>query len=73
MIALLVISFVAGLLAGVSPCVLPVLPVVFASWSASPSVENQTERLCQRRNRALAVVAGLAVSFSTYILAGKAP
>ena len=35
MIVLLVIGFLAGLVTGISPCILPVLPVIFASGAAS--------------------------------------
>ena len=35
MILLLVIGFLGGLVTGISPCILPVLPVIFASGAAS--------------------------------------
>ena len=35
MSALLVIGFLGGLVTGISPCILPVLPVIFASGAAS--------------------------------------
>lgn len=35
MIVLLVVGFLAGLVTGISPCILPVLPVIFASGAAS--------------------------------------
>jgi len=34
-IVLLVVGFLAGLVTGISPCILPVLPVIFASGAAS--------------------------------------
>ena len=71
MIGLLAISFFAGLIAGISPCVLPVLPVVFASWTVGSESETKESRLRQRRRRALLVVVGLVLSFSAYILAGR--
>jgi len=62
MIGLLGIAIVAGVIAGVSPCVLPVLPVLF--------VAGATEGESKRRRRPLAVVAGLVVSFTLFTLAG---
>ena len=47
MIGLLFIGFVAGIIAGISPCILPVLPVVLVGWTAPvedvehPSVPGQ--------------------------------
>ena len=35
MILLLLVGFLAGLVTGISPCILPVLPVIFASGAAS--------------------------------------
>jgi cytochrome c biogenesis protein CcdA/thiol-disulfide isomerase/thioredoxin len=62
MIALLGIAVVAGVIAGISPCVLPVLPVLF--------VAGATEGESKRLRRPLAIVAGLVVSFTTVTLAG---
>jgi len=62
MIGLLGIAIVAGVIAGVSPCVLPVLPVLF--------VAGATEGESARRRRPLAVVAGLVTSFTLLTLAG---
>ncbi len=69
MIGLLLIGLLAGLIAGVSPCILPVLPVVFVGWSAP--VSDSAHPLRARRRRALAVVAGLVLSFSALILVGS--
>jgi cytochrome c biogenesis protein CcdA/thiol-disulfide isomerase/thioredoxin len=68
MIGLLFIGLLAGLIAGVSPCILPVLPVVFAGWIAP--VTDQEHPMRARRRRALAVVAGLVLSFSIFTLVG---
>ena len=35
MIVLLLVGFLGGLVTGISPCILPVLPVIFASGAAS--------------------------------------
>ncbi len=54
-ITLVLIGFVGGLITGISPCVLPVLPVVFLTGGAGDS-----------RRRPYLVVAGLALSFSLH-------
>jgi len=57
-IVLLAIGFVAGVVTAISPCVLPVLPIVFAgSASGGP-------------RRPYAIVAGIVVSFTAFLLAG---
>ncbi len=60
-LVLLGIAFVAGIITALSPCVLPVLPLLLAGSAASES-----------RWRPYAVVAGLVVSFTTFTLAGAA-
>ena len=69
MIALLFVGVVAGLIAGISPCILPVLPVIFVSW-ASP-ITGEVHAARARRRRAIAVVAGLVTSFSIITLVGS--
>ena len=69
MIALLFVGIVAGLIAGISPCILPVLPVIFVSW-ASP-ITDEAHAARARRRRAIAVVAGLVTSFSIITLVGS--
>ena len=61
MLILLGIAFLAGVITAVSPCVLPVLPIILASSSASGS-----------RARPFAILAGLVVSFTAFTLAGAA-
>ena len=61
MLVLTGIALLAGLITALSPCVLPVLPLVLAASAASES-----------RWRPLAIVAGLVVSFTTFTLAGAA-
>jgi cytochrome c biogenesis protein CcdA/thiol-disulfide isomerase/thioredoxin len=53
---LLGIGFVAGVVTAVSPCVLPVLPILLAGGAAGG------------RRRPIAIVAGLVVSFSVFTL-----
>jgi cytochrome c biogenesis protein CcdA/thiol-disulfide isomerase/thioredoxin len=60
MFLLVGVAFVAGLVTAISPCVLPVLPILFAG-SASGG-----------RRRPYAVVAGLVVSFTVFTLAATA-
>jgi cytochrome c biogenesis protein CcdA/thiol-disulfide isomerase/thioredoxin len=59
---LILIGFVAGLIAGISPCVLPVLPVVFVAGATTDSPSTL--------RRALSIVLGLVVSFTVLVLAG---
>jgi cytochrome c biogenesis protein CcdA/thiol-disulfide isomerase/thioredoxin len=61
MIILLAIGFVAGVITALSPCVLPVLPIVFAGSAAGDGYR-----------RALAIIAGLVVSFTTFTLTAGA-
>ncbi|MHB8513139.1 MAG: cytochrome c biogenesis protein DipZ [Actinomycetota bacterium] len=58
---LLLIGFVGGLVTGVSPCVLPVLPIVLAGVTGSDD-----------RRRPYKIVAGLVLSFSVFTLIGGA-
>jgi cytochrome c biogenesis protein CcdA/thiol-disulfide isomerase/thioredoxin len=55
LLTLVLIGLVGGVVTGISPCVLPVLPVVFLSGST---------------RRPYLVVAGLALSFATFTLLG---
>ena len=69
MVELIGIGFVAGIVAGISPCILPVLPVVLATGATTaPTGEKQSLR---SRGRPLAVVGGLILSFSLLVLVGS--
>jgi cytochrome c biogenesis protein CcdA/thiol-disulfide isomerase/thioredoxin len=57
MALLVVVAFVAGLVTAVSPCVLPILPIVLAAGAGSD------------RRRPYLVIAGLIVSFAFFTLA----
>ncbi|MGH3137078.1 MAG: cytochrome c biogenesis protein DipZ [Gaiellaceae bacterium] len=61
MLVLLAIAFLAGVITAISPCVLPVLPILLAGSATSTN-----------RRRPYAIVAGLVVSFTTFTLAGAA-
>ena len=54
----IVLAFVAGLITAVSPCVLPVLPIVLAGGVAGG----------ENRRRPFAIIAGLALSFFVSVL-----
>src|SRR5271167_150128 len=59
------IGFLGGLITGISPCILPVLPVVFLSGASSPGAQRSAAR-------PYLVIAGLVCSFSVVTLAGSA-
>jgi cytochrome c biogenesis protein CcdA/thiol-disulfide isomerase/thioredoxin len=59
------IGFLGGLITAVSPCILPVLPVVFFSGAGSTRDSNPAAR-------PYLVIAGLVCSFSVVTLAGSA-
>ena len=48
-IGLLAIGFVAGIIAGISPCILPILPVVFVGWTDPVADEEHPLRARRRR------------------------
>ncbi|HXH97339.1 MAG TPA: cytochrome c biogenesis protein CcdA, partial [Gaiellaceae bacterium] len=60
MIVLLPIGFLAGVITAVSPCVLPVLPIVLAGGSDGG------------RRRPYAIIAGLVASFTVFTLSASA-
>src|SRR5271169_2530777 len=60
MLTLLGVGFVAGLVTAISPCILPVLPVIFAGASTGG------------RRRSIAIVVGLVASFAVATLFGVA-
>jgi cytochrome c biogenesis protein CcdA/thiol-disulfide isomerase/thioredoxin len=67
-VELVVVGFVAGMIAGISPCILPVLPVVLVA-GAGRRPDGRPTRAA--RYRPVAVVAGLVISFSFLILVGS--
>jgi len=68
MVELVLIGVVAGFLAGISPCILPVLPVVLVAGSTGRETPGTTRAGLARP---LAVIAGLVLSFSLLILVGS--
>jgi cytochrome c biogenesis protein CcdA/thiol-disulfide isomerase/thioredoxin len=61
MVVLLGIAFLAGIITAISPCVLPVLPILLVGGATG-----------QSRWRPFAIVAGLVGSFTVFTLAGAA-
>jgi cytochrome c biogenesis protein CcdA/thiol-disulfide isomerase/thioredoxin len=85
MFTLVLIGFVGGLITGISPCILPVLPVIFFSGTQTtpnkPATEAgsggtatavKTRRSLSETLRPYRVIAGLVLSFSTVTLVGSA-
>jgi cytochrome c biogenesis protein CcdA/thiol-disulfide isomerase/thioredoxin len=70
MVELIVVGVVAGFLAGISPCILPVLPVILVA-GAGPSAGEEKEPGRAGLGRPLAVIIGLVLSFSLLVLAGS--
>ncbi|MFE2051538.1 cytochrome c biogenesis protein CcdA [Streptomyces sp. NPDC059459] len=71
MLTLILIGLVGGFITGISPCVLPVLPVVFLSGGTPSSGAGAGDGPADRR-RPYFVVAGIALSFSLITLLGTA-
>jgi cytochrome c biogenesis protein CcdA/thiol-disulfide isomerase/thioredoxin len=81
MVELVVVGIVAGFLAGISPCILPVLPVVLVAAAppgsaGSPGGERAGGEPAAPMPRGglarpLAVIAGLVLSFSVLVLVGS--
>lgn len=83
MASLIVIGFLGGLITGISPCILPVLPVIFFSGtpggagtepagSGAVPTEVRTRQALSTRLRPYLVIAGLVLSFSLVTLVGSA-
>jgi len=88
MLTLALIGFVGGLITGISPCILPVLPVIFFSGAraaatpsrpgiptesaASTAVATKPTSRLSETLRPYRVIAGLVLSFSVVTLAGTA-
>src|ERR1700722_4792035 len=75
MVVLVVVGVVAGFLAGISPCILPVLPVILVAGATGSNAAGERAAGDVPAKigiaRPVAVVAGLALSFSVLILAGS--
>ena len=82
MLTLALIGFLGGLITGISPCILPVLPVIFFSGAQSTSdatspkpesaVAVQAKPSLSQTLRPYLVIGGLVLSFSVVTLLGSA-
>ncbi len=72
MLSLALIGFLGGLITGISPCILPVLPVIFLSGGAM-SARGDADAGVQTVSkwRPYFVIAGLVVAFSVFTLIGS--
>lgn len=69
---LILIGLLGGLITGISPCILPVLPVIFLTGGAqSAHFEGDGEVIPARRSRPYLVIAGLVLSFTLVTLVGS--
>ena len=64
---LVLIGLVGGIITGLSPCVLPVLPVVFLGGGAP----RRSLARCSDRRRPYLIVAGLTLGFAVFTLFGS--
>ena len=72
MVSLVLIGLLDGLITGISPCILPVLPVIFLSGGAqSARAQDEDGAPAVSRWRPYLVVAGLVISFTTFTLLGS--
>ena len=67
---LIIIGLLGGLVTGISPCILPVLPVIFLTGGAQ-SARFDGEPVPARRSRPYLVIAGLILSFTLVTLVGS--
>ncbi|MFK4760501.1 cytochrome c biogenesis protein DipZ [Microbacterium sp. ZW T5_45] len=67
---LIIIGLLGGLITGISPCILPVLPVIFLTGGAQ-SAKYDGEVVAARRSRPFLVIAGLIISFTLVTLVGS--
>src|SRR3954449_9530920 len=78
MLTLIAIGFLGGLITGISPCILPVLPVIFFSGTQSTrdsdggGVATEAPPTRAQTLRPYLVIAGLVLSFSIVTLVGSA-
>lgn len=74
---LIIIGLLGGLITGISPCILPVLPVIFLTGGAQSARFEKGEGaaddgpLPARRSRPYLVILGLVVSFTLVTLVGS--
>ncbi len=72
MLSLALIGFFGGLITGISPCILPVLPVIFFSGGVQSARTDADGAVTARsRWRPFLVIGGLVASFSVFTLLGS--
>jgi cytochrome c biogenesis protein CcdA/thiol-disulfide isomerase/thioredoxin len=72
MLSLALIGLVGGLITGISPCILPVLPVIFFSGTQGPADGAVAVKSKREVLRPYRVIGGLVLSFSLATLVGSA-
>jgi cytochrome c biogenesis protein CcdA/thiol-disulfide isomerase/thioredoxin len=76
MLSLALIGLVGGLITGISPCILPVLPVIFFSGTPTATATDSDSAVAVKSkhevSRPYRVIGGLVLSFSLVTLAGSA-
>ncbi|MDT5274915.1 MAG: hypothetical protein QOG95_1847 [Mycobacterium sp.] len=72
MLSLALIGLVGGLITGISPCILPVLPVIFFSGTQSATDSAVAVKSKREVSRPYRVIGGLVLSFSLVTLVGSA-
>ena len=70
MLSLALIGFLGGLITGISPCILPVLPVIFLSGGAQSARTEDAPKPVSKW-RPYAVIGGLVFAFSVFTLLGS--
>ncbi|PRI10999.1 cytochrome c biogenesis protein CcdA [Leucobacter massiliensis] len=69
---IVLIGLLGGLITGISPCILPVLPVIFLTAGAKPAARGSApEVIPARRSRPFWIIFGLVLSFSAVTLLGS--
>jgi cytochrome c biogenesis protein CcdA/thiol-disulfide isomerase/thioredoxin len=72
LVTLVLIGLVGGVLTGISPCILPVLPVVFLGGASRGIGARVDADAVPSRARPVLIVVGLTISFSIFTLVGTA-
>jgi cytochrome c biogenesis protein CcdA/thiol-disulfide isomerase/thioredoxin len=68
--SLIIIGLLGGLITGISPCILPVLPVIFLTGGAQSARFDGDPHVSAPRSRPYLVILGLTVSFTIVTLLG---
>ncbi len=72
MLTLVLIGLLSGIVTGLSPCILPVLPAVLATSAIPPGLSDSATGAPEKpdRRRPFIVIAGLVTSFAVFTLVG---